>query len=1331
MMRAFVLLYLAVVLPAWVSAQEGPFIVDPVNAGSASMWGGQLRLAFAASGEWLATSDQLAAISIFDMAGGRVAQTLKSAATVIAAHPSKDLLAVLNNGRVSLYDVNTGAPIWSVDTGLNCSAMAFKADGNRLYAGCLERYPRQSRLQTILVTLDVETGTAANTPVSSSCTNISRFTFGGEWYGCIGTLSAGQAMASIGALSAGQAMASIATGGIRGRSNVSKATNMLQYSVYETESGRKIADGKGFLIGLAASTRRALVATNELRLVDLDTGKATLLESDQNTSQIPAFATPAFISSDGQRAIYASYTSTSASIVDLSNGHTSKLTLNDLPARYLAGIAPGNDRIAFSRGDAVLLVSVSTGERRTIGNPAAQWLPTSVFEQMVAANADAAAVDRRTLKEQSEKFKKAKNPADYQKIAAEAQQQLQAKKQVANQTMATGVMTNLQSYGGMSVVPAAATFLDSGRLMAVRSADYWWDVWDVASGNRLPFRKPPANLDKYKNMSESAAILDADDLQEIEKSLTGQVSTTGPGSKAEMVGVPSAQEKSFERFKAANDVFQARKKQIARLETICSSENRRYSIQILRDDKSLRSAKLFSPDGNSIDLMTAGIDFSGLPVRPPSWALDLTTGQKLCALSDDGSRLILEGANSDGAKKQRGKIARTFAPKMEDIYGRDTAERLLLFDPRDGRRLCELEHEPGETTFSVVPAQLYFNPAKNLVLGSSASGSSYLNTVRNLNGKIYMWDASTCKRVFLSDSTGEILGFSSDGRRCFTATQRAEYSTANGIRVWDVTALLAANGNPVKPLFDLPDARADLPLIRRSPNGRVLMGPDSSNGLALWNANTGERLGTLRALQEGEWLITTPSGLFDGSPRAWGLVGWRESAQSIATQPGEIFFNEFYRPGLLAEILDGNKPQAPRTIAQVDRRQPVLTLASPSASTSERRISVNITVEEAANPSGGVRDLRLFRNGSLVKTWRGNLTLASGRASFEAVVPLIAGENRLVAYAFNRDNVRSSDAETIVRCDAARRSGTAYILAIGVNRYANSDFNLRFAVPDAQRLASMLAQSQREIGTYSRVVSVNLFDDQATRANILIALSRLAGKQSGPPPPGAAPELARFEATQPEDSVLVYFAGHGAAYGDRFYLIPHDLGYSGPRSRLRDSLDKLLSSGISDEDLERAFETVDTASLMLIIDACNSGKLLESDEERRGPLNSRGLAQLAYEKGMYVLTAAQAYQAAIESARVGHGYLTFALVEEALTSSVADVKPADGQLTAIEWFEYAQRRVPQLQVAALREAESGNRVLTFDGIVPTASAQRPAGLQTPRLYYRRDDSAPIPVISKR
>ena len=79
----------------------------------------------------------------------------------------------------------------------------------------------------------------------------------------------------------------------------------------------------------------------------------------------------------------------------------------------------------------------------------------------------------------------------------------------------------------------------------------------------------------------------------------------------------------------------------------------------------------------------------------------------------------------------------------------------------------------------------------------------------------------------------------------------------------------------------------------------------------------------------------------------------------------------------------------------------------------------------------------------------------------------------------------------------------------------------------------------------------------------------------------------------------------------------------------------ILEHGISDEELERAVEGIDADKLLMVIDACNSGQALEAEERRRGPMNSKGLAQLAYEKGMYILTAAQSYQAAQEASATG------------------------------------------------------------------------------------------------
>ena len=119
------------------------------------------------------------------------------------------------------------------------------------------------------------------------------------------------------------------------------------------------------------------------------------------------------------------------------------------------------------------------------------------------------------------------------------------------------------------------------------------------------------------------------------------------------------------------------------------------------------------------------------------------------------------------------------------------------------------------------------------------------------------------------------------------------------------------------------------------------------------------------------------------------------------------------------------------------------------------------------------------------------------------------------------------------------------------------------------------------------------------------------------------------------------------------------------------AVDTILTHSISDLELEAAVEGLDAGALVLVVDACNSGQALEAEEKRRGPMNSKGLAQLAYEKGMYILTAAQSYQAALETSQLGHGYLTFTLVEEGLKQTLADRTQKDGLVSVREWFDYA------------------------------------------------------------
>src|SRR4029078_11164945 len=101
-------------------------------------------------------------------------------------------------------------------------------------------------------------------------------------------------------------------------------------------------------------------------------------------------------------------------------------------------------------------------------------------------------------------------------------------------------------------------------------------------------------------------------------------------------------------------------------------------------------------------------------------------------------------------------------------------------------------------------------------------------------------------------------------------------------------------------------------------------------------------------------------------------------------------------------------------------------------------VQLKLEIAEAAadaehQTSSGARDLRLFRNGLLVKACLCDVLNRSGKRTIETTVPIVAGANEFTAYAFNRDNVKSADAQlTVSGVHSLRRTGTAYLLVVGV-----------------------------------------------------------------------------------------------------------------------------------------------------------------------------------------------------------------------------------------------------------------------------------------------------------
>lgn len=705
---------------------------------------------------------------------------------------------------------------------------------------------------------------------------------------------------------------------------------------------------------------------------------------------------------------------------------------------------------------------------------------------------------------------------------------------------------------------------------------------------------------------------------------------------------------------------------------------------------------------------------------------DMTTGAQLRSLDADRKKVLSVAISPDG---------RTLAG---GIFGGIDGKTIRLWDLATGTQKLALAGHTNQTSsvaFSpdgkilasggVDETSKLWDVETGALLRSMAGPKHFVNSVAfspdgktlagsTFDGTVKLWDVASGDELRSLDAHSlsvNSVAFSPDGNIL------ASGSADRVVKLWDV-----ATGALVRSL----EGDEWVEEIAFSPDGRTLASGRYDGKTVLWEIENGRELVSLIAIDDSDWLVVLADGLFDSSPAAWRNLIWRAQQNTYDYVPVEAYFSDFYYPGLLADILAGKRPQAPTKLEDKDRRQPQVKLLSaeplsPPANSAvnqqeaqRRYLRVRVGVAEAPateerKDGSGARDVRLFRDGTLVKIWRGDVLQGRPSAILEASLPIVAGENRLTAYAFNRDNVKSTDATLVVTGEnSLKREGTAHVLAIGVNEYANPQYNLKYAVADAQGFAEEFKRQQESLAQYGRVEIIPLLDKKATKANILRALTQLTAK------------------VQPEDAVIVYFAGHGTAHRNQFYLIPHDLGYNGARETLDEAgLKSILTHGISDRELEEAFEKVDAGKFLLVIDACNSGQALEAEEKRRGPMNSKGLAQLAYEKGMYILTAAQSYQEALGSGKLGHGYLTYALVEEGLKSVAADSEPKDGRVLLREWLDYATDRVPQMQ----EERDLGERRLLVQGR-ETGRSSRKEKVQRPRVFYRRELEAQSLIIAR-
>ncbi|MEI6681231.1 MAG: caspase family protein [Bacteroidota bacterium] len=536
-----------------------------------------------------------------------------------------------------------------------------------------------------------------------------------------------------------------------------------------------------------------------------------------------------------------------------------------------------------------------------------------------------------------------------------------------------------------------------------------------------------------------------------------------------------------------------------------------------------------------------------------------------------------------------------------------------------------------------------------------------------------LWDNETGKIVLKlkgHQNAVNTANFSHDGKIIVTAGRDR---TA---RIW-----LTSSGEPLK---TLKGHKGSVCSGDFSYDDKFIITSSMDNTTKIWSTETGEEIATLISFDSTDWVVQSPSGLFDASPGAMRQMYFVVNDSNNAQEPWQIIeFDQlkhrYYQPGLLP-ILLGYSQEKPRHVPAFDY---VRLFPSKSLKIENDQLIIKLT-----NRGGGIGKVSVFIDNIQVKE---DIRSDQDSAKHEISIALDLSKyanffssdttNVIKVVAWNAEGYLSSRPDTVhyipksrikkgvgviePKKNKTRTMPQLYGLVVGTSDYAGAHIDLKYAAIDAEAFSNALVLGASRLfgkeNVHVKLLATGKEGVEPTNINILT-------------------QLGSMSLAKPEDIVVIYFSGHGVNYGGQdglFYYLTMEAD-GADAIYLNDPVFRKYKA-LSSQDIGTCLNQIPARKKVLIIDACASGRatenLLASLSKEIPSSEKRALEFTQDATGSYLLASSAANAVSYEAGIYGHGLLTYSLLKGMRGARLEKIE--EGEFIDVEQlFQYAKNEVP-------------------------------------------------------